>query len=366
MGRIEKTVFISYRRSDEPWALAVFLDLTQHGYDVFVDYDGIASGNFETVIFENIRARAHFLVLLTPTALERCSDPNDWMRFEIEAAIDNKRNIVPLMLQGFDFDTPAIAGQLTGKLEVLRKYNGLPIPKSYFRHGMERLRNKFMNVSVDAVLHLASVPAQQAATEQRDKATRAFRKLSRSNRPVRINWAAAVAGAKNICEKLRHDNFDPDVFIARPAGSAIFASLIAIELSGVSTKTDAVCKPVYVIQEVIAPDTAFESSYVLLYSWETISWFVSNELSNKPPGTKALLVGELSLGGELMSSLRKALYEKFELQVRSAVLLTNTQVFEADKYPRRPGVQFTPDYFNLVKDSTNFAFPWYEVAGTSH
>jgi hypothetical protein len=127
-----------------------------------------------------------------------------------------------------------------------------------------------------------------------------------------------------------------------------------------------VCKPVYVIQEVIAPDTAFESSYVLLYSWETISWFVSNELSNKPPGTKALLVGELSLGGELMSSLKKALYEKFELQVRSAVLLTNTQAFEADKYPRRPGVQFTPDYFNLVKDSTNFAFPWYEVAGTSH
>src|SRR5262249_52916335 len=72
MARIEKTVFISYRRADEPWALAVFGDLTQHGYDVFIDYDGIASGNFETAILENIKARAHFLVLLTPTALAVC------------------------------------------------------------------------------------------------------------------------------------------------------------------------------------------------------------------------------------------------------------------------------------------------------
>ena len=70
--------------------MAIFQDLTQHGYDVFIDYDGIASGNFETVILENIRARAHFLVLLTPTALERCSDPEDWMRREIEAALDSQ------------------------------------------------------------------------------------------------------------------------------------------------------------------------------------------------------------------------------------------------------------------------------------
>jgi hypothetical protein len=31
MGRIEKTVFISYRRTNAPWALAVFQNLTQYG-----------------------------------------------------------------------------------------------------------------------------------------------------------------------------------------------------------------------------------------------------------------------------------------------------------------------------------------------
>jgi hypothetical protein len=174
MGRIEKTVFVSYRRTDESWGLAVFQDLTQHGYEVFIDYDGIASGSFETAILENIRARAHFLVLLTPTALERCGDPKDWMRREIEAALDSKRNIVPLMLEGFEFGTPAIATQLTGKLAVLKEYNGLPIPAGFFSEAMGRLRNKFLNVPVDAVLHPASLSAQQAATEQKDKATMAL------------------------------------------------------------------------------------------------------------------------------------------------------------------------------------------------
>jgi len=107
MGRIDKTVFISYRRRDEPWALAVFGDLTQHGYDVFIDYDGIGSGSFETAILENIKARAHFLVLLTPIALERSADPKDWMRREIETAIESQRNIVPLMLAGFNFGAAA-------------------------------------------------------------------------------------------------------------------------------------------------------------------------------------------------------------------------------------------------------------------
>ncbi len=66
MERIEKTVFISYRRTNVPWALAIYQHLTHHGYDVFFDYTGIASGDFERVILGNIAARAHFLVLLLP------------------------------------------------------------------------------------------------------------------------------------------------------------------------------------------------------------------------------------------------------------------------------------------------------------
>jgi hypothetical protein len=80
-----------------------------NGYDVFLDYNGLGSGDFERVTTQNIKARAHFLVLLTPSALERCHDPSDWLRREIETALANQRNIIPLLLEGFDFSAPPSA-----------------------------------------------------------------------------------------------------------------------------------------------------------------------------------------------------------------------------------------------------------------
>jgi tetratricopeptide (TPR) repeat protein len=173
MERVEKTVFISYRRTNVPWALNVYQNLTHTGYDVFFDYEGIGSGDFESVILGNITSRAHFLVLLTPSALERCGNPGDWLRREIETAIESRRNIVPLMLEGFSFGTPAIASQLTGTLATLRSYNGLSMPAEYFLAAMDKLRNKYLNVPLAAVLQPASPLAQQVATEQKAAANEA-------------------------------------------------------------------------------------------------------------------------------------------------------------------------------------------------
>jgi tetratricopeptide (TPR) repeat protein len=167
MDRVEKTVFLSYRRINVSWAIIVYQDLTHHGFDVFFDYIGTPPGDFEQVILGNIKSRAHFLVLLTPSAVERCHEPDDWLRREIETALMSRRNIVPLMLEGFDFSTPKIGNQLTGPLAALKSYNGLRIPQDYFDEGMERLRTRFLNVPLTAVLHPASPSAQQAAIEQK-------------------------------------------------------------------------------------------------------------------------------------------------------------------------------------------------------
>ena len=243
MARIEKTVFISYRRADEPWGLAIFQDLTQHGYDVFIDYDGIASGNFEAVILENIRARAHFLVLLTPTALERCGDPKDWMRREIEAALDSQRNIVPLMLAGFDFGTPAAASQLTGKLAALKEYNGLEIPKGYFSPAMERLRNRFLNVRVDAVLHPASDSAQQVAKEQKDKVTMALgdeqRKLAEAQRRTEKRSQKVIKSGDDELQELQPaqtpNEVDLDLATARQRQTVADDHLVVL-VHGINTR----------------------------------------------------------------------------------------------------------------------------------
>lgn len=166
MKQVEKTVFISYRRTNAFLALAISQSLTHSGYDVFLDYNGIASGDFERVILENIRARAHFLVVLTPSALADCDDPGDWLRREIEEALETRRNIVPLMLEGFSFGTPTIASKLTGQLAVLNCYNGMTVPAEYFEAAMAKLRETFLNVPLDSVLHPVSKFAQQASKDQ--------------------------------------------------------------------------------------------------------------------------------------------------------------------------------------------------------
>jgi hypothetical protein len=172
-GRVEKTVFICYRRIAVAWAQSIFQDLTQHGYDVFFDFHGIASGGFEEVILGNIKARAHFLVLLTPSALERCSDPADLFRREIETAIGFQRNIVPIMLEGFDFGTPGIESQLGDTLAPLKRYNGLPVYAAYFPAAMDRLREKYLNVPLDTVLHPVSPSAERVAKNEQAAAANA-------------------------------------------------------------------------------------------------------------------------------------------------------------------------------------------------
>jgi len=173
MQRVEKTVFISYRRTNAPWALAVYQHLTHHGYDVFFDYLSIASGDFERVLLESIKARAHFVVLLTPKDLEHCTEPGDWLRREIETALETQRNIVPLMLEGFDFATPAIAQHLTGQLAALKRYNSLRVHVEYFEEAMARLREKYLNVPLTAVLHPLSSSAKQVVKTQQAAANAA-------------------------------------------------------------------------------------------------------------------------------------------------------------------------------------------------
>ena len=138
-----RTVFISYRRQYSKFiARAIFQDLRAHGYDVFMDVESINQGQFGPAILNQIAARAHFLLILTPGTLDRCVDPNDWLRREIEFALERRRNIVPVMVNGFRFEDAA--PYLTGKLAELPRYSSVPIYHEYFEEGMARLRERFL------------------------------------------------------------------------------------------------------------------------------------------------------------------------------------------------------------------------------
>lgn len=173
MAYIEKTVFISYRRKDVSWALNVYQDLTHKGYDVFFDYKSIASGDFEQIIIGNIKARAHFVMILTPTAFDRCNEPGDWLRREIETAMDEKRNIIPLFFDGFNYGASNVSEKLTGKLKDISRYNGFNVYHDYFQEAMEKLSNQFLNIPLDAILHPLSDEVQEIVRENQVAANKA-------------------------------------------------------------------------------------------------------------------------------------------------------------------------------------------------
>ena len=99
-----KTVFISYRRDVAGKAIARTLkqELTHRGYDVFLDVDNVDGGHWEAQILAQVPSRAHFLLVLTPGALDRCADENDWVRREFLSAVQHGRNIVPVREESVD------------------------------------------------------------------------------------------------------------------------------------------------------------------------------------------------------------------------------------------------------------------------
>ena len=231
MGRIEKTVFISYRRKNFYTALAVYQYLTQHGYDVFFDYQSIDSGDFTKAILENIEARAHFVLILSPSALERCNQPGDWLRREIETAIDLKRNIVPMMMEGFDFGSPSTIQALTGKMATLNSYNGSRLYADYFFDAMEKLRTRFLNVALDE-LHTSEISVATKA------ANIAKKSLADEAEPVEPNqlsaeeWferAYAFQESKNYEDAIRcykkAIELEPDFYVAHNNLANIFSDL---------------------------------------------------------------------------------------------------------------------------------------------
>jgi len=91
-------VFISYRREtgvDD--ARLLQQALKARGYEVFFDFfNPMRDGNFMEKTFKAINEAPVFILMLTEGALNRCDRKEDWVRAEIECAIDNGRQIIPV------------------------------------------------------------------------------------------------------------------------------------------------------------------------------------------------------------------------------------------------------------------------------
>lgn len=76
-------VFVSYRRSNgSQLASLLKVHLQLRGFSVFIDVERLEAGKFDNNLLQSIRQAKHFLLVLTPSALERCvhdSECKDWV-----------------------------------------------------------------------------------------------------------------------------------------------------------------------------------------------------------------------------------------------------------------------------------------------
>jgi len=129
-------VFLSYRREGgEAMAILLRDRLTEKGYKVFLDVESLNSGSFNTELLNIIEDSANFVTVLSKDALARCVNDGDWVRREISHALNLNKNIVPVILRGFDWpdDMPEDIAELANKNGISAKDN------EYFDAAVERL-----------------------------------------------------------------------------------------------------------------------------------------------------------------------------------------------------------------------------------
>ena len=133
-------IFISYRR-DGGGDLARLMKytLTDRGFKVFLDVESLRAGRFNEALFERIAECTDVLVILPPNGLDRCIDPNDWVRLEVARALQLEKNVIPIITRNFEFPKT-----LPEDIESLQHMNGINASNEYFDAAIEKLISRLL------------------------------------------------------------------------------------------------------------------------------------------------------------------------------------------------------------------------------
>ena len=138
-------IFISYRR-EGGYAMARLLYECFHnaGLSVFLDLEELRAGPFNKKLYEAIDSCENFILVLPPNSLDRCEEKNDWVRLEIEHAIKQNKNIIPVMMDGFNFPE-----KLPSSLQMLPFFNGVQSSNEYFDATIKKIISMLRGVNLD-------------------------------------------------------------------------------------------------------------------------------------------------------------------------------------------------------------------------
>lgn len=131
-------IFISYRREGGfETADAIKERLKSAGYSVFFDIEKLRAGKFNEQLFQVIEGCKDFLIILPENEANRLNNEDDWVRQEVECALKNKKNIIPVMLRGFKWPD-----NLPDSIAELPNYQGIAAGDyNYFDASMDKLKS---------------------------------------------------------------------------------------------------------------------------------------------------------------------------------------------------------------------------------
>jgi hypothetical protein len=141
---VSRKIFISYRRADAAdFTVALYQELCDYfGNDsIFKDINAIRPGqSFADVLSEALQESPVVLVVIGPKWIsesgERLFNPDDWVRQEIALALEMKRRVVPLLINGAQLPSRE---QLPEDLHGLLARQAFPIDNLRFESDVERL-----------------------------------------------------------------------------------------------------------------------------------------------------------------------------------------------------------------------------------
>ena len=135
-------IFISYKRKSLPTVNNLYYRLTTRGYSTFFDLEELGRDNFNVQLLSYIEKSKDVFVILEEGSLDGCKSDDweeDWFCHEIAFALEKKKNIIPILIGGYQMPSEDF---FPDKLKELRLKNAPEFNFSFFEAYLDKLIEK--------------------------------------------------------------------------------------------------------------------------------------------------------------------------------------------------------------------------------
>jgi hypothetical protein len=222
--------FISYRRDYGSEAASVIqMILEKLGKYAFLDVTELQVGRFDEKLLERIEKDGSFILVLSPGALDRCVNKNDWLKREVMHAIRHHKNIIPVILPQFKFPDEATFALMPEEMRNIPNYQAVEYSHTD-RYAMGRKIALF--ISSRNMKTKIALPEKDRIVEDEDRMKSPGSENARKQTPSKVTEGSddkvvvrpAVAAGRNYPDNAKDLRAEIERYLAATKGMALPAN----------------------------------------------------------------------------------------------------------------------------------------------